>query len=57
MFQIMPHEEAGKLRILLISHNFSMYPNVQTITEVGGKQELLSACFGLFDTAGIGDDV
>jgi len=38
-----PHAKAGKLRILLLTNKMREYPNVPTITELGYKQNLLSA--------------
>ncbi len=55
--KIMPHVDSGKMRILLISRKFSKYPNIPTITDLGFKQELLSAWFGLFAPAGIPEEV
>jgi tripartite-type tricarboxylate transporter receptor subunit TctC len=54
--KIIPHAEAGKLRVLLMSRKFSQFPNVPTITELGYKQELLSSWFGLFAPAGIPEE-
>lgn len=55
--KIMPHADAGKMRVLLMSRKFSIYPNVPTITELGYKQDLLSAWFAMFAPAGIPEDV
>ena len=54
--KIMPHADAGKMRILLLSRKFSQYPNIPTITELGYKQELLSAWFALFAPLGIPEE-
>jgi tripartite-type tricarboxylate transporter receptor subunit TctC len=54
--KIMPHADAGKMRILLISRKFSQYPNVPTITELGYKQELLTAWFASFAPVGIPEE-
>jgi len=54
--KIMPHADAGKMRILLLSRKFSQYPNIPTITELGYKQELLSAWFALFAPFGIPEE-
>lgn len=55
--KIMPHAEAGKLRVLLLSKKYSLLPNVPTITELGFKQDLLSAWFAWIAPAGIPEDV
>jgi len=55
--KIMPHAEAGKMRVLLVSKKFPPFPNVPTITELGYKQDLLSGWFALFAPAGIPEEV
>jgi tripartite-type tricarboxylate transporter receptor subunit TctC len=52
-----PHVKAGKLRMLLLTNKMREYPNVPTITELGYKQDLLSAWFALFAPAGISEEV
>jgi tripartite-type tricarboxylate transporter receptor subunit TctC len=52
-----PHVKAGKLRILLLTNKMREYPNVPTITELGYKQDLLSAWFALYAPAGISEEV
>jgi len=52
-----PHVKAGKLRILLLTNKMREYPNVSTITELGYKQDLLSAWFALYAPAGISEEV
>ena len=54
--KIIPHAEAKKLRVLLMTRKFSMFPNVPIITELGYKQELVSSWFGLFAPAGIPEE-
>jgi tripartite-type tricarboxylate transporter receptor subunit TctC len=54
--KIMPHAEAGKMRVLLLSKKFSLLPNVQTVTELGYKQDLLSAWFAMIAPAGIPEE-
>jgi len=54
--KIIPHAEAKKLRVLLMTRKFSMFPNVPTMTELGYKQELVSSWFGLFAPAGIPEE-
>jgi tripartite-type tricarboxylate transporter receptor subunit TctC len=53
----MPHVEAGKVRILLVSRKISFLPNIPTITELGYKRELLSGWHGMFGPAGLPEDV
>jgi len=52
-----PHVKAGKLRILLLTNKMREFPSVPTITELGYKQDLLSAWFALFAPAGISEEV
>jgi tripartite-type tricarboxylate transporter receptor subunit TctC len=52
-----PHVKAGNIRMLLITNKVPEFPNVPTITELGYKQNLLSAWFALFAPAGIPEDV
>ena len=54
--KIIPHAEAKKLRVLLMTRKFSMFPNVPTITDLGYKQELVSSWFALFAPAGIPEE-
>ncbi len=51
-----PHVKAGKLRILLLTNKMREFPSVPTITELGYKQDLLSAWFALFAPAGISEE-
>jgi tripartite-type tricarboxylate transporter receptor subunit TctC len=51
-----PHVDAGKLRVLLISKKYSMYPNIPTITELGFKQDLFSGWFGFVAPVGIPEE-
>jgi tripartite-type tricarboxylate transporter receptor subunit TctC len=52
-----PHVKAGKLSILLLTNKMREFPSVPTITELGYKQDLLSAWFALFAPAGISEEV
>jgi tripartite-type tricarboxylate transporter receptor subunit TctC len=54
--KIIPHAEAGKLRMLLMTRKLPQFPNVPTITDLGYKQELISSWFGLFAPAGIPEE-
>jgi tripartite-type tricarboxylate transporter receptor subunit TctC len=54
--KFMPHVEAGKVRILLVSRKISFLPNIPTITELGYKRELLSGWHGMFGPAGLPED-
>jgi tripartite-type tricarboxylate transporter receptor subunit TctC len=54
--KIMPHAEAGKMRVLLLTKKFSQFPNVPTITELGYKEDLLSAWFAFYAPAGIPEE-
>ena len=55
--KIIPHEEAGKLRILLVSRKIPQYPRFPTMADFGYKQGLLSAWFALYAPVGIPEDV
>jgi tripartite-type tricarboxylate transporter receptor subunit TctC len=55
--KVLPHVEAGKLRILAISKKRVEFPNVPTLTELGYKQGMISAWFGFYAPAGIPEDV
>ena len=55
--KFIPHVEAGKVRILLVSRKISFLPNIPTITELGYKRELLSGWHGMFGPAGLPEDV
>jgi tripartite-type tricarboxylate transporter receptor subunit TctC len=55
--KIIPHVEAGRLRMLLLTQKMAEYPNVPTITELGYKQNLPSAWFALYAPAGIPEEV
>ena len=51
--KMLPHVNAGKLRILLISKKLPELPNIPSITELGYKQDLLTAWLAMFAPAGI----
>jgi tripartite-type tricarboxylate transporter receptor subunit TctC len=55
--KFMPHVEAGKLRILLVSRKISFLPNIPTITELGYNRELLSGWHGMFGPSGLPEEV
>ena len=55
--KIVPHVEARKMRVLLVTKKFSQVPNVPTITELGYKEDLLSPWFGFFGPAGLPEEV
>lgn len=54
---VIPYAEAGKLRILLISKKMPGFTNIPTFTELGYKQDLLSAWFAVYGPAGLPDEV
>jgi tripartite-type tricarboxylate transporter receptor subunit TctC len=54
--KFMPHVEAGKLRILVSSRKFSLFPNVPTMKELGYKEDLFSSWFSLTAPAGIPEE-
>jgi tripartite-type tricarboxylate transporter receptor subunit TctC len=55
--KVLPHVQAGKLRILVISRKRAEFPNIPTLTELGYKQGMISAWFGFYAPAGIPEDV
>jgi tripartite-type tricarboxylate transporter receptor subunit TctC len=55
--KVIPHVNAGKLRILLVSKKMSGYPTIPTMTELGYKQDLLTAWMALFAPAGLPEEV
>jgi tripartite-type tricarboxylate transporter receptor subunit TctC len=54
---VIPYAEAGKLRILLMSKKMPGFTNIPTLTELGYKQDLLSAWFAVYGPAGLPEDV
>jgi len=54
--KFMPHVEAGKLRVLVSSRKFSLFPNVPTMKELGYKEDLFSSWFSLTAPAGIPEE-
>ena len=55
--KFMPHVEAGKLRVLVLSRKFSLLPNVPTMKELGYKEDMFSSWFSLTAPAGIPEEV
>jgi tripartite-type tricarboxylate transporter receptor subunit TctC len=55
--KFMPHVEAGKLRLLLVSRKVSSLPNLPTIKELGYGRDLLSGWHAMFGPAGLPEDV
>ncbi|MEW6665400.1 MAG: tripartite tricarboxylate transporter substrate binding protein [Thermodesulfobacteriota bacterium] len=55
--KILPHADAGKLRMLLISKKMPGYEKIPTATELGCKQDLLSTWFAFYAPAGLPEDV
>ncbi len=55
--KFIPHVDAGKLRILLITKKMAEPSTIPTITDLGYKQDLLSAWFALYAPAGIPEEV
>ena len=54
--KFMPHVDAGKLRVLVMSRKYSLYPKVPTMKELGYKEDLFSSWFSLTAPAGIPDE-
>jgi tripartite-type tricarboxylate transporter receptor subunit TctC len=55
--KVLPHVDAGKLRILVISKKRAELPNIPTLAELGYKQGMISAWFGFYAPAGIPKEV
>ena len=53
---VKPHVDGGKMRILLINIKMPGLPEIPTITELGYKQSLPVAGFGLYAPAGIPEE-
>ena len=54
--KLRPHAEAGKLRMLLITNKLSASPGIPTITELGYKQDIPAAWYGIYAPAGIPEE-
>lgn len=55
--KVLPHAEAGKLRILLLSKKMPDYPQYPTSKELGYKQDLLTGFFAFYGPSGLPDEV
>ena len=55
--KFLPHVEAGKVRLLLVSRKVSSLPNLPTIKELGYSRDLLSGWHAMFGPAGLPEDV
>lgn len=55
--EVFSYAQAGKMRILLISHKMAELPNVPTPGELGYKQDLLPTWFGFYGPSGLPEDV
>lgn len=54
--KFIPHVEAGKLRLLLVSRKVAGFPNLPTIRELGYSRDLLSGWHAMFGPAGLPED-
>lgn len=54
---VLPHVKAGKLRILMSSKKIPDFPDVPIMTQLGYKQDLLSAWFAIHAPVGIPEEV
>jgi tripartite-type tricarboxylate transporter receptor subunit TctC len=54
--KFMPHVDAGKLRVLVLSRKFSLVPNVPTMKELGYQEDLFSSWFSLTAPAGLPEE-
>jgi tripartite-type tricarboxylate transporter receptor subunit TctC len=55
--KFVPHVDAGKVRLLLVSRKITSLPNLPTIIELGYKRDLLSGWHAMFGPAGMPEDV
>ena len=53
---VKPHVDAAKMKILLINSKMAAFPEIPTITELGYKESLPVAGFGLYAPAGIPEE-
>ena len=56
LFRVKSHVDAGKMRILLTNNKMPWFPEIPTITELGYKQSLPVAGFGLYAPSGIPEE-
>jgi tripartite-type tricarboxylate transporter receptor subunit TctC len=54
--RVKPHVDAGKMRILLFNTKMPAFPEIPVLTDLGYKQTLPIAGFGVYAPAGIPDD-
>lgn len=55
--KVLPHADAGKFRILLLSKKMPGYPQIPTAKELGYKQDLLTGFFAFYGPAGLPEEV
>jgi tripartite-type tricarboxylate transporter receptor subunit TctC len=55
--KFVPHVDAGKVRLLLVSRKVPSLPKLPTIAELGYKRDLLSGWFAMFGPAGMPEEV
>jgi tripartite-type tricarboxylate transporter receptor subunit TctC len=55
--QVLPFINEGKVRALLVSKKMPQFPNVPMLTDLGYKQDILSAWFALYAPAGVPEEV
>jgi tripartite-type tricarboxylate transporter receptor subunit TctC len=55
--KIIPHHEAGELRILLTGKKMDAYPSIPTAAELGYKQGILNSWFAFWGPSGLPEDV
>lgn len=53
---VKPHIDAGKMRVLLTTNKTPLFPETPTITDLGYKENLPPAWFGLYAPAGIPEE-
>ena len=54
---VLPHVRSGKFKMLLLSRKAPEFPDIPTMTQLGYKQDLLSAWFALHAPVGIPEEV
>lgn len=55
--KVQPFVDAGKMKVLLITHKMSGFPAIPTITEFGFKETLPGTWFALYAPVGIPEEV
>jgi tripartite-type tricarboxylate transporter receptor subunit TctC len=55
--KLVPYMESGELRTLVLSTKMSEFPKIPTLSELGFKQEMVSAWFSISVPSGLPEDI